>query len=286
MTNPVSGKPKPGNLKPRGGEEYSRQYSLEGNMNYSVRQSENILFAIKVIVTIIIVLGLIFFLEEWFDEYPSTFFVLCVYAALIAVYVWFYKVYLVAYMKGNGICVSETQFPDVYELYRGMANDLGLKKIPPLFILQQGGLLNAFAVRLSGKNYIAIYADIFSLYKTDIEAVKFVLAHELGHVKRKHNEKRFWTSPSSIIPFLGAAYSRACEYTCDNIGACFTSDGTSKLQGLLLLAGGRDLYKEIDIKSYLEAAQQNKSLSVRFVNMFISHPYLPDRIKNLQRNGI
>jgi Zn-dependent protease with chaperone function len=123
------------------------------------------------------------------------------------------------------------------------------------------------------------------LYKSDIEAVKFVLAHELGHVKRGHNQKRFWTFPSSLVPFLMAAYSRACEYTCDNIGGSFIPGETGRLQGLLLLAGGKDLYKEIDINSYLDTAKQNRSFAVKFVNMFISHPYLPSRIENLRTNG-
>lgn len=253
-------------------------------MNYSVRKSEDILFAIKVIATIGIILGIIFVLSNVSLENSVIIYTILVYVLLILLYIWFYKVFLVAYMKGNGICVSETQFPEIFNLYCDMAKNLGINNIPPLFILQQGGLLNAFAIRLSGKNYIAIYSDIFCLYKTDIEAVKFVLAHELGHIKRRHNQKMFWTFPSLVIPFLTSAYSRACEYTCDNIGGSFISDETSKLQGLLLLAGGKHIYKEINIKNYLEMAKQNRSLAVKFVNLFISHPYLPNRIKNLQTN--
>lgn len=255
-------------------------------MNYSVSKSENILFAIKVIVTAGIILGIICILPMAFrgaNEHMAKISAVLVYIPLILLYVWFCKVYLVAYMKGNGICVSETQFHDVFEMYCDMARNLGLKKIPPLFVLQNGGLLNAFAIRLSGKNYIAIYSDVFSLYKSGIEAVKFVLAHELGHVARGHNQKRFWTFPSSIIPFLTAAYSRACEYTCDNIGGGFISGETDRLQGLLLLAGGKDIYKEIDIENYLETAKQNRSFSVKLVNMFASHPYLPERIENLRK---
>jgi Zn-dependent protease with chaperone function len=258
-------------------------------MNYSVRKSENILFALKIIATLGIILGIIFALlklSDGFNEYLATIYVIPIYILLILLYIWFSKVYLVAYMKGNGICVSETQFHNIFEIYCDMAKNLGLKRVPPLFVLQNGGLLNAFAVRLSGRNYIAIYSDIFSLYKSDIEAVKFVLAHELGHVKRKHNQKRFWTFPSSLIPFLTAAYSRACEYTCDNIGGSFISDEADRLQGLLLFAGGKDIYKEIDINNYLETAKQNRSFAVKFVSMFISHPYLPKRIENLMKNGV
>ena len=253
-------------------------------MAYAVRKSENVLFAIKIVATIGVILGIIFGLPK-LTENIVTIYTIIVYILLILMYFWFYKVYLVAYMKGDGICVSQTQFGDIFNMYCEMAKELGLKKVPPLFILQRGGLLNAFAIRLSGKNYIAIYSDIFSMYKSDIEAVKFVLAHELGHVKRKHNQKRFWTLPSAIIPFLTAAYSRACEYTCDNIGGSFISGEPGRLHGLLLLAGGKEIYREIDINNYIETAKQNRSFAVKFVNMFISHPYLPKRIENLKKDA-
>jgi hypothetical protein len=205
-------------------------------MGYSVRKSENVLFIIKVLATIGIICGVIFGLPKYLDSTElAVASAILVYIPMLLLYIWFYKVYLVAYLKGNGICISENQFP-----------------------------------------------DIFSLYKSDIEAVKFVLAHELGHVKQKHNQKRFWTFPSSIIPFLTPAYSRACEYTCDNIGGSLIPDETGRLNGLLLLAGGKHIYKEINIKNYLETAERHRSFAVDLVNLFISHPYLPKRIENLQ----
>lgn len=256
-------------------------------MNYSVRKSENTLFAVKVVVTILIWIGVISSVSEGFNQRDSfvTIFVILMYVGFYLLYIFFKKVYLIAYMKGQGICVSNAQFPEVYAMYVEIAHNLGLKKIPPLFILQQGGTLNAFATRLSGENYIAIYSDIFALYKTDIEAVRFVLAHELGHVQRKHMQKNFWTFPSAIIPFLAAAYSRSCEYTCDNIGGGFVVDANARINGLLVLAGGRDIYREINVPNYLATAEQNRSLAVKFINLFIFHPYLPNRIRNIKSRG-
>jgi Zn-dependent protease with chaperone function len=254
-------------------------------MSYTVKKTETLLFAVKIVATVGLWTGIAYCL--WATnvrEYLATFFMAVFYGLVLSLYFWFYKVYLIAYMKGNGICLSEEQFPEVYRIYSEIAKELGLKKVPPLFIMQNGGILNAFAIRLSGKNYIALYADVFSQYKTDIDAVTFVLAHELGHVKRRHNQKRYWTMMSSIIPFLTAAYSRACEYTCDNIGSMFTKDGSAKLHGLLLLAGGKDIYQEINVDNYLKTAKQNRTFSVRFINLFISHPYLPNRIANIIRN--
>jgi Zn-dependent protease with chaperone function/Tfp pilus assembly protein PilF len=255
------------------------EVAMQGNANYSFRESENVLFSVKVIFTIIIWGWIIFLFSK--ETGVAVVLTILVYLSIFLLIFWFRKIFLIAYVKGEGILVSEEQFPEVFAIYSDMAKSLELKNIPPLFILQSDGMLNAFAIRFGVKNYIAIYSEIFALYKTDIESVKFVLAHELGHVKRKHMQKSFWTFPSIIIPFLSSAYSRACEYNCDNIGASFVSNESSRLNGLLLLAGGKDIYKEINIDNYLKTAEQNRSFIVRYVNLFRSHPYLPNRIENI-----
>jgi Zn-dependent protease with chaperone function len=254
-------------------------------MEIKVHKKENILFMVKVLFTILI----IFIVGVWIKSfsgksdtsYTAIITAVITYAIIIFLFVIFQKIYMVAYLKGNGIQISEDQFPEIYSEYMRMANELGMKKVPALFLTQQGGMLNAFAIRFSGRNYIAIYSDIFSLISTDIDAVKFVLGHELGHVKRHHMSKRFWTFPSSIIPFLTATYSRSCEYTCDNIGNEFALNNS--LNGLLVLAAGKDLYKKINIESYIKNAKKNKSLSVKVIGWCLSHPYLPCRLENLKK---
>jgi len=252
-------------------------------MNYKVNKKEPVLFIVKIFLTAFVLYGLykyIAFLAAKAGQAGAMMAIFAVYAVFIWLFFFFQKVFLVAYMKGNGVCVSARQFPEIYAAYQEMAAKLNLKKVPKLFILQQGGMLNAFAIRFSCRNYIAIYSDIFSVYESDLNAVKFVLGHELGHVQRKHLSKNFWTFPSAIIPFVSKAYSRACEFTCDNIGGGLID--SDRQNGIVLLAGGKDLYKKIDIDNYLEEAEQNRSFAVKFVGLTMTHPYLPKRIVNLR----
>ena len=251
-------------------------------MNYKIHKKEDVYFALRVFFTLLFWWGVFSFgglIGQNAVAAMSGMVIVLTYGAMIALFIFFQKIFLIAHMKGQGICLSERQFPEVYRQYVEMATQLGVKKIPPCFILQQGGALNAFAIRFSRKNYIAVYTDIFSVYESDRDALAFVLAHELGHVKRHHAIKNFWTLPALIVPFLGAAHSRACEYTCDNIGAALT--GTGKTNGLVLLAGGTALYGKINIESYLESARENKTSAVKFAGLFMSHPYLPSRIENV-----
>ncbi len=254
-------------------------------MNYQVNKKENIYFGIRVVASIVIFVFILSKIHLLFSSSISTslitLYTMIVYAMVIVLFLFFQKVYLVAFMKGNGVNISEKQFSEVYSIYTDMCNVLKLKRIPKLFVLQQGGLLNAFAIRFSGNNYIAIYSDVFEMMNSDIDTLKYIIGHELGHVKRMHMSKRFWTLLSSVVPFLSSAYSRSCEYTCDNIGLAVSSSDCRR--ALVLLAAGKNLYKQVDIENLILDSKSNNTLSVKIMGCFMSHPYLPKRIENLER---
>lgn len=253
-------------------------------MSFKVEKKENIFFALKVIFSLLVLFWVIQAIKMisglGTEAITTSVTIFLIYGIFIWIFVFFQKIILIGHLKGNGIEVSQKQFSDVYYKYTKMAENLQIKKVPRLFILQQGGMLNAFATRFSGKNYIAIYSEIFSVFEENENVVQFILAHELGHVKRNHLIKRFWTFPSMVVPFLEAAYSRSCEYTCDNIGKSLVPDEC--IQGLILLAAGKDIYKKINIESYIENARENNTTVVKFANLFMSHPYLPRRIEKLK----
>nr|WP_269719705.1 MULTISPECIES: M48 family metalloprotease [Bacillus] len=63
---------------------------------------------------------------------------------------------------------------------------------------------------------VVIYSEIFDMIETDREEeMMFVLAYEFAHIKRRHVMKHKFILPAMWIPFIGEAYLRACEYTCD-----------------------------------------------------------------------
>ena len=251
------------------------------NLNYQVNPKENIYFILKVVFTILIY-GLTYSLISKFDssKWDASFNILVVYAILIALYVLFVNGIMVGYVKGNGVRINRDQFPDVYKTIEKQCELLNMD-IPPVYIIQNGGVLNAFAARFVGRNYVVLYSEIFELtFEEAADELNFVIAHELGHIKRHHMIKRFWLWPSSIIPFLGASYSRACEYTCDNIGHAISPNG-SKL-GLLLLASGKKTYKNVNAREYLSSASYESGFWVWFAEKVSSHPNLPKRISNLE----
>ena len=95
-----------------------------------------------------------------------------------------------------------------------------------MYIVQEHGLLNAYANRLHRKDIIVIYSDVVELaYEMGEREMAFVVCHELAHIKRGHVKNAWLHMAADLVPFLGSAYSRACEYTCDRIAAAIVPDG-------------------------------------------------------------
>ncbi|MEP7171023.1 MAG: M48 family metallopeptidase [Bacteroidota bacterium] len=255
---------------------------MEQNLQYTVHSKEKFYFSLKIIFSLIGYGVILWFLYGFFSvgniattAVGSVFacYVLLIIAALI-----FRLGIMIGYLKGNAVKVRDNQVPDIYEIVKNQSEKLGLRKIPDTYILQSGGILNAFATRFIGTNYIVLYSDILeTAYDKDATAVEFIIGHELGHVKRNHLLKNLILFPSALIPFLGAAYSRACEYTCDSIGQSLSPAGLKN--GLLILAAGKKLYAKVNTMEYCQQDLREDGFWTWFAEKVSSHPNLTKRLR-------
>lgn len=187
---------------------------------------------------------------------------------------------LIGSLKGNGVKVSDRQFPQLYQSAARLSKEMGLAEVPDMYLLQSGGALNAFATRFLGRDFVVLYSDVLELaYEKGPEAVEFILCHELAHVQQKHVSKRTLLLPSTFVPFLGTAYSRACEYTCDMIAANLVPQGA--VPGLLVLAGGKKLHRYINAGAYVEQGWQDTGFWTWFAEINGTHPFLCKRLGRL-----
>ena len=192
---------------------------------------------------------------------------------------------MVGYFRGNAVRVSPRQFPRVHAMVAQHAASFGMKDAPDVFVLQSGGILNAFATRFLGRNFVVLYSDILALAeKRGADAVSFVVAHELAHLKRGHLTYRWLLLPSRVVPFLYGAYSRACEYTCDRFGAAVAPAGA--VQGLLVLAAGGDLYEQVEPRLFAGQAETEGGFWTAVSEIFATHPHLSRRVGALLETGV
>ncbi|MBY0124155.1 M48 family metallopeptidase [Bacillus sp. S/N-304-OC-R1] len=187
-------------------------------------------------------------------------------------------------IRRNGVKISESQFPELYEKAIMTAQDMGLTTMPDLYVIESEGVLNAFATRFFRKNMVVLYSGIFELIERNAEKeVLFVLAHEFAHLKRKHVLISFLLLPAMWVPFLGNAYLRACEYTCDRYAAFYIQSFESAKDALTMLAIGKELYPKVNKQAYMEQLQTEHGFFVWLNEKLSTHPHLPKRIYALSR---
>lgn len=201
-------------------------------------------------------------------------------ALVILAFVLFSNAIMLGSVRGNGVRVSEKQFPDIYERVTYLSGKMELKNVPDVFVIHSEGAFNAFATRFFGRNMVVIYSEVFELAREQGEKeLDFIIAHELSHIKRRHIWKSILTLPANFIPFLAEAYSRACEYTCDREAAYYIEDGAAAKRALTILSIGKGLYKEVNDVAYLEQIHTDSDAAVWFAETLSTHPILPKRIQ-------
>ena len=257
---------------------------METNITYKVHSKENIYFGIKIIAALLGYAFIIFSIKNSLSSNQPYALVGIIYLIVIVLILFIQMGVMVGYIRGNAVKVGYDQFPKIFEAVTRQSQALGLKQAPDVYIMQAGGVLNAFATKFMGVNYIVLYSDIADeALENHPETLDFVIGHELGHIKRNHILKRLLTLPSILVPFLNSAYSRACEYTCDNIGSALSPKGAPS--GLLVLAAGNKLFKQVNAKVYANQYDQIGGFWTWFSEKVSTHPHLSKRIKALHNQG-
>lgn len=186
-------------------------------------------------------------------------------------------------IRTNAVKLSPAQFPTVYNKVEELCQKMELKKVPDVYVMQSGGVLNAFATRFFGKNMVVVYSEIFDLIEEGREEeLHFILAHELAHIKRNHLGKMVFILPSMWIPGLAEMYLRACEYTCDRYAAYYSGNPGASKNSLMMLAIGKKVFFRVNQAEYMNQINQEKGFFVWLSEILSTHPPLPKRIHAIE----
>jgi len=162
-------------------------------MNELVYPRERTLGTITLVVGLLIWLGLII----------GTFGAALIVLAVGFVLYLFAQSALIAHIKGNGVELSETQFPDLYTQFTACCDRLQMQNRPQVYILNGNGGLNAFATKFLGAQFVVLMSDVVDAMDKHSDGVRFYIGHELGHLRMKHLSGHFLRWPALWLPLIG-----------------------------------------------------------------------------------
>jgi len=204
-----------------------------------------------------------------------------IYALLAALAIWLTHGLLIARLRSESILVEEQQYPELYATYLEVCQRLEVSPVPELYILQAGGVLNAYATRHAGRNFVVLYSSFLDACGPTSSQIKFLIGHELGHIQRRHLTKKMVLVPSLAVPLLGHAYYRACEATCDRFGAFAANEPEGAMRALLILGGGREAALRVEPARFALQHHSQRGFFVSWHELISNYPTLSQRVSNL-----
>ncbi len=223
---------------------------------------------------ITLVLGLI----AWVLILVATFGALLFYVLLAFVVYLFAQSALISYLKGTGVRITATQQPDLHASLVHCCGKLGIAELPEAYLLNGGGMLNAFATRFLGRDFVVLLSDVVDAMERHPDGIHFYMGHELGHIRMKHLTGHVWRIPVLWLPLLGAAYSRAQESTCDLHGRACCQSPESAARAMVALAAGPQRWSQVDLVEYARQTVHNAGFWSSFHELTSAYPWLTKRL--------
>jgi len=227
---------------------------------------------------VLFVVALIISLVVWVALIAGTFGIALIYIFFFFIFYLFAHSAFISYLKGTGVKITEEQFPDLHGAVNSCAQKLGMKEVPDAYLIHADGAFNALATRFLGRNFIVLYSDVADALRENPDAINFYIGHELAHIKRKHLTWGPVLSPALLLPLLGAAYSRAREYTCDRHGLAVCGSPASAAQGLAALAAGGKRWSMLNSSVYAAQSKVSGGFWMSFHELIGDYPWLTKRM--------
>jgi Zn-dependent protease with chaperone function len=186
---------------------------------------------------------------------------------------------------GNGVKVSEKQFPEIHAICKKAAARLSMS-MPYVFIVQDKSL-GAFAKGFLGKKCVTLHSSL--VQEMTPEELAFIIGHEFAHIKCNHTNLLVLTSAQGANSIPGLSYalhllyqfwSRKGEYTCDRGGLLACREEAAAVSALAKLAVGTELFKQLNVEEFLGQHMDIEQDDVaKLSEMLGTHPFLLRRIK-------
>jgi Zn-dependent protease with chaperone function len=204
-----------------------------------------------------------------------------IYVAFIVLFLFATHLVFITHIRGSAVRLGPGQFPQLWQRVVELSQAAGLEAPPEAYLMEAGGSLNAFATKFFRGRLMVLYSDLLEACVDDPRARDMIIGHELAHIKAGHLDWFVVTAPGRLIPFLGTAYSRACELTCDRWGAVLCGEVEAAHRGLAILAAGATFGPKVRLDAFVAQRADLDTGWMTLGKWLSSYPPLSERVAAL-----
>ena len=188
----------------------------------------------------------------------------------------------------NGIRINNINSPLLYKTFNEIKKKLGIGRLNVDLFIENDPSINAGLAFIKKSNYI-VFLNSGLLNLLNLNEIKFVIGHELGHLKYQHH--RIIKNPKKrslpIFTIRLFEHSRYAEISADRCGLLSAGSLDSAKSALLKIATGTDLqYLEEDsigINVQINEIKDILKSNAGLIDEKLSHPYSLIRIHALEK---
>ncbi|MGX8237140.1 ankyrin repeat domain-containing protein [Exiguobacterium undae] len=175
-------------------------------------------------------------------------------------------------IRDTGIQLGSTQYPSEYEEIRRYAEQVGLWKMPEVFVTRHQYIKRPTTIGLFQKYLLVLPSPDF----TD-SAIRLEVIRELVRLRHNHEEKKFLLLLGSWIPFLRAAYLRACVETADRLALAQLQEA-ERVPALIQSIIGPVKWTRLQMDQYIEEKIRPASIGSSISYLFRHQPSVARRL--------
>tara|TARA_B100000780_G_scaffold66793_1_gene44020 strand:+ start:7101 stop:8297 length:1197 start_codon:yes stop_codon:yes gene_type:complete len=192
----------------------------------------------------------------------------------------------------NGVHVNANTSPKLNYAFDEIKKKLRINKRDDVALfINSDSSVNAGCAFIEKNRYV-VYLNAGLLNIMNLEEIKFVIGHELGHLKFKHHKiiKDFTRKNPPIFAMRLFEHSRYAEISADRCGLASVSSLSVAKKALLKIASGTDLSlissDAIELKTQLNSIKKILEQKQGLVDEKLSHPYSLIRLYALEKFDI
>jgi len=185
-----------------------------------------------------------------------------------------------AQLLGNALEITDSQFPEINQIFDGFKKQLNVKRVR-LFITQDPNP-NGFTLGFPNSSIILTSALVEGL---TLDELSFVIGHELGHVKAKHNIILTFINPLGtnipVATYLFSFWQRKAEYTCDKCSLILNKKIEPAIDTLMKVSIGIKVSKKINLDAYKDQLINSENSITKTSELLFDHPLTTNRVKKM-----